>query len=123
MSSTFSIDDLMIWCGRRESNPHRPIGPTDFKSVASTSFATPALGRPYRIGLRLDQAFSLRLVRRYPGTLRIPRLAKDAHPVAAKNLRDFFGCGAPFRRGRFRYRKRSQTLPFNRAMSRALSDS
>src|SRR5271170_2924712 len=30
------------WCGRRESNPHRPIGPTDFKSVASTRFATPA---------------------------------------------------------------------------------
>ena len=28
------------------------------------------------------------------GILRIPRLPKDAHPVAAKNLRDLFGCVA-----------------------------
>jgi len=30
------------WCGGRESNPHSPCGPRDFKSLASTSSATPA---------------------------------------------------------------------------------
>jgi len=30
------------WCGGRESNPHGPCGPRDFKSLASTSSATPA---------------------------------------------------------------------------------
>ena len=32
------------WCRRRESNPHGPCGPGDFKSPASASFATPARG-------------------------------------------------------------------------------
>lgn len=31
-----------FWCGRPDLNRHRPFGPTDFKSVASTDFATPA---------------------------------------------------------------------------------
>jgi len=30
------------WCGGWESNPHGPCGPRDFKSLASTSSATPA---------------------------------------------------------------------------------
>jgi hypothetical protein len=30
------------WCGGRESNPHVPYGTRDFKSLASTSSATPA---------------------------------------------------------------------------------
>jgi len=30
------------WCGGRESNPHVPCGTRDFKSLASTSSATPA---------------------------------------------------------------------------------
>ena len=30
-----------LWCGRRGSNPHS-LGPRDFKSLASTSFATSA---------------------------------------------------------------------------------
>ena len=30
------------WCGGRESNPHVPLGTRDFKSLASTSSATPA---------------------------------------------------------------------------------
>jgi hypothetical protein len=33
------------WCGGRESNPHSPYGPRDFKSLASTSSATPASGK------------------------------------------------------------------------------
>ncbi len=32
---------LQCWCGRRGSNPHS-LGPRDFKSLASTSFATSA---------------------------------------------------------------------------------
>ncbi len=32
----------MSWCGKRDSNPHSPFGPRDFKSLASTGFAIPA---------------------------------------------------------------------------------
>ena len=44
----FSVDagapglDQKNWCGGRESNPHFPEGKRDFKSLASTSSATPA---------------------------------------------------------------------------------
>ncbi len=34
------------WCRGRESNPHGPAGPADFKSAASPSSATPAPAAP-----------------------------------------------------------------------------
>ncbi len=34
--------DRIRWCRGRESNPHGPCGPADFKSAASPSSATPA---------------------------------------------------------------------------------
>ena len=39
---TESRDFPKEWCRGRESNPHDPCGPQDFKSCASASFATPA---------------------------------------------------------------------------------
>ena len=33
------------WCRERESNPHGPFGPRDFKSRASANFAIPAAGK------------------------------------------------------------------------------
>ncbi len=33
---------LLPWCRERESNPHAPIGATDFKSVVSASSTIPA---------------------------------------------------------------------------------
>jgi hypothetical protein len=42
-----------IWCGRRESNPHGPFSPQDFKSCVSTSSTTSAeTGRRLYAALR-----------------------------------------------------------------------
>ncbi len=38
-----------MWCGGRESNPHVPCGTRDFKSLASTSSATPARYKRVRL--------------------------------------------------------------------------
>ncbi len=36
-------NSLIYWCRRPESNRHGPYEPRDFKSLASTNSATPAL--------------------------------------------------------------------------------
>ena len=41
------VGDKRDWCGGPESNRHGPCGPRDFKSLASTSSATPALSERY----------------------------------------------------------------------------
>ena len=43
---------LKRWCRGRGSDPHGPLGPQDFKSCASASSATPALGSQMLHGSR-----------------------------------------------------------------------
>ena len=38
------VSKAISWCGRPDSNRHSAFAPRDFKSLASTCSATPALG-------------------------------------------------------------------------------
>src|SRR4026207_944220 len=56
------LSALHLWCRGRESNPHGPCGPTDFKSAASPSSATPAIRSLDRLPSWRRRADSNRLI-------------------------------------------------------------
>jgi len=92
----------LMWCGRRESNPHRPFGPTDF--LTNYGFRRPAFsatGAKTGLWSGLSLHLSVRLrccpssLYAFPETIVSRGLARDCHMKGFPEFEQFCIGGFP----------------------------